>query len=60
MIASKGPEGGDSTGSGGRCKRKFLNWATRGQVVLFFFKYLFIYLFIFDCAGSSFLCEGFL
>ena len=26
----------------------------------FFFNYLFIYLFIFGCVGSSFLCEGFL
>ena len=26
----------------------------------FFLKYLFIYLFIFGCVGSSFLCEGFL
>ena len=25
-----------------------------------FFKYLFIYLFIFGCVGSSFLCKGFL
>ena len=25
-----------------------------------FFKFLFIYLFIYDCVGSSFLCEGFL
>ena len=36
-------------------------------ILFFFFKepflflfYLFIYLFIFDCVGSSFLCEGFL
>ena len=27
---------------------------------LFFLKFLFIYLFIFACVGSSFLCEGFL
>ena len=26
----------------------------------FFFNYLFIYLFIYGCVGSSFLCEGFL
>ena len=26
----------------------------------FFKNYLFIYLFIFGCVGSSFLCEGFL
>ena len=26
----------------------------------FFLFYLFIYLFIYDCVGSSFLCEGFL
>ena len=29
-------------------------------LVLFFFFYKFIYLFIFGCVGSSFLCEGFL
>ena len=33
-------------------------------LIFFFFKlynfYLFIYLFIFGCVGSSFLCEGFL
>ena len=28
--------------------------------VCLFFKYLFIYVFIFGCVGSSFLCEGFL
>ena len=28
--------------------------------VFFFFKYLFVYLFIYGCVGSSFLCEGFL
>ena len=27
---------------------------------VFFFKFLFIYLFIYGCGGSSFLCEGFL
>ena len=31
----------------------------KSQVVLFFL-ILFIYLFIFGCVGSSFLCEGFL
>ena len=30
------------------------------QHLHFFFNYLFIYLFIFGCVGSSFLCEGFL
>ena len=29
-------------------------------LLLFFKKLLFIYLFIFGCVGSSFLCEGFL
>ena len=29
-------------------------------VVIFYFLNLFIYLFIFGCVGSSFLCEGFL
>ena len=28
--------------------------------LFFFLNYLFIYLFIFGCVGSSFLCEGFL
>ena len=32
---------------------------TFGQAEVFFFK-LFIYLFIYGCVGSSFLCEGFL
>ena len=32
----------------------------RKLLLLFFFGYLFIYLFIFGCVGSSFLCEGFL
>ena len=33
--------------------------ATTSQNNIFFYYYLFIYL-IFDCVGSSFLCEGFL
>ena len=30
-----------------------------GAKIFFFFKVLFIYLFIYGCVGSSFLCEGF-
>ena len=30
------------------------------EALVFFVVYLFIYLFIFGCVGSSFLCEGFL
>ena len=30
------------------------------EIFFFFLIYLFIYLFIFGCVGSSFLCEGFL
>ena len=30
------------------------------EFILFYFIFKFIYLFIFGCVGSSFLCEGFL
>ena len=33
---------------------------SQSQKENFFFFYKFIYLFIFGCVGSSFLCEGFL
>ena len=32
----------------------------KGYLIFFFNFYLFIYLSIFGCVGSSFLCEGFL
>ena len=34
-------------------------WAST-STVLFFSFFFYFYLFIFDCVGSSFLCEGFL
>ena len=35
-------------------------WVIFGNVWTHFFLNLFIYLFIYGCVGSSFLCEGFL
>ena len=39
---------------------KFFHFFPRWTDSFFFFWILFIYLFIFGCVGSSFLCEGFL
>ena len=43
-------------------KRKFIQLKNHSNLFLFYLffkKILFIYLFIFGCVGSSFLCEGF-
>ena len=36
------------------------HWIAREFPKFFFFQFLFIYLFIYGCVGSSFLCKGFL
>ena len=43
------------------CLLHQINFFFKGTAFFFFFKfYLFSYLFIYGCVGSSFLCEGFL
>ena len=42
--------------------KKYIIFFFRGdwEVSFFFFNFIYFYLFIFGCVGSSFLCEGFL
>ena len=37
-----------------------LRCSSRSQKEIFFFNFYLLFIFIFGCAGSSFLCEGFL